>query len=97
MPYVAAKFALFGYFKALSKKLCRENIVVSAIAPGPIDYPDRYLSRLRDEGGAEWEQFTRDHLPSRKLVMVEDIVSAAEYLISKEAGHCFGSIIEIRG
>ena len=45
MPYVSAKFALEGYVKAMSKLLSSENVIMSAIAPGLVELPNRFFNR----------------------------------------------------
>ena len=44
VAYSSAKAALNTYVSSISRRLIKNNIVVSAICPGPIELPNRYMT-----------------------------------------------------
>ena len=55
IPYVSSKFALLGYTKAMAKKFIDDGMIVCGIAPTAINYPDRYIGKLKKSGKKEWQ------------------------------------------
>ena len=96
-PYVSAKCALVGYVKSLSRQVAPQGIVVSAVAPGPIAMPGRYLTVQQEQNTEEWKTFCREQLAIGKLASPAEIASAVTYLCSESASYAAGTIINIDG
>jgi NAD(P)-dependent dehydrogenase (short-subunit alcohol dehydrogenase family) len=96
-PYVSAKCALIGYVKSVSRVVARDGIVVSAVAPGPLDTPGRYLSEIARESGARWEEYCDNHLSIRRLATTDEVASSIMYLCSDAASYAVGCIMNVDG
>ncbi|MFA5488923.1 MAG: SDR family NAD(P)-dependent oxidoreductase [Candidimonas sp.] len=91
--YIAAKSAVLGFTKALAREAAHMGITVNSVAPGLID-TDMLRSTLTS-GGAM--QATAANIPLGRIGTVQDVASAVDYLVSKEAGYITGSVIDVNG
>lgn len=97
VPYVAAKAALNGYVAALGRELAGTGVVVSAMGPGPIAVPGRYLTELQRQGGDRWDEYCRNHLASGRLAQPEDLVPFLMLLCSPLASYAAGTVVDVGG
>lgn len=96
-PYVSAKSALGAYVVALGRAVADRGVVVSAVEPGPLALPGRFLTNLQDRGGTEWVEYCRNHLPIGRLGKPEEVAAFIVMLSSNLASYAAGSIINIDG
>ena len=97
VPYVSAKFALEGYVKAMSKLLSSENVIMSAIAPGLVELPNRFFTKMKYENPNEMNRFYDEHLPIRDMVKPEEIADVVCFLCSAQAKYMPGAIVPVDG
>ena len=97
VPYVSAKFALEGYVKAMSKLLSSENVIMSAIAPGLVELPNRFFTKMKYENPDEMNRFYDEHLPIRDMVKPEEIADVVCFLCSAQAKYMPGAIVPVDG
>ena len=45
-PYVSAKCALNGYVKSVNREVSKDNVIISAVAPGAIYSEGRYFAKM---------------------------------------------------
>jgi len=95
--YVAAKSAVHGYVKSVSRHLAKENIIISAVCPGPINFKGRYLSNIEKKNQKEWKEYVRKHLPIGRLATQSEVVNTILFLCSRLASYCSGSIFTTDG
>jgi 3-oxoacyl-[acyl-carrier protein] reductase len=95
--YVAAKGALNAYVKTLSRNVAKKNVVVSAICPGPLFAEGRYLAKLQQQGGPEWQAFCDHHLAVGRLAQPSEIAPFVALLCSPLASYAVGTIMNIDG
>ncbi|NCX93379.1 MAG: SDR family oxidoreductase [Gammaproteobacteria bacterium] len=95
--YVSAKCALDGYVQAVSKTLSRNNVVLSALAPGLIDLEGRYFNLLKTKDPARLEDYFNNHLPIHRMGSAQEIAKAAAFLCSEHAAFMPGAIVRIDG
>ncbi|MBC7985255.1 MAG: SDR family oxidoreductase, partial [Sphingomonadaceae bacterium] len=88
--YHASKAALIWLTKRMAARLIRDNIVVSAIAPGAF--------------ASEMNRAARDHgddvakgIPARRIGIAEDMAGAAIYLASRAGDYVVGETIAVDG
>ncbi len=94
-PYVAAKMALYGYLRSITPHLASLGLSISGVAPGALDYPNRYPGKLRKAGGPEWESFRSKNCITGDLVS-PDKVAQTIYCLLREPSLCFsGSVIDV--
>lgn len=86
--YSAAKAALIGATKALSKELAARNITVNAVAPGFI---------MTDMTADLNETELRKTIPAGRLGRPEEVAALVRFLCSEEAAYITGQVISIAG
>jgi 3-oxoacyl-[acyl-carrier protein] reductase len=95
--YVAAKGSLNAYVKTLSRNVAKKNVVVSAVCPGPLFAEGRYLAKLQQQGGPEWQAFCDHHLSVGRLAQPTEIAPFVALLCSPLASYAVGTIMNIDG
>jgi len=95
--YVSAKCALDGYVKTVNREVAKDNVIVSAVAPGAIYSEGRHFANLQKEDPAALEDYFKNHLPIRRLGRADEIASVAVFLCSEQASFMAGSIVGIDG
>lgn len=95
--YVSAKCALNGYVKAVNRVVSKDNVIMSAVAPGAIYSEGRFFAKLEDENPAALERYFDDYLPIRRLGRAEDIAPVVALLCSEQAAFMAGAIVGIDG
>lgn len=93
-PYVSAKCALDGYVKTMNHEVSKDNVILSAVAPGAIYSEGRYFAKLSPEG---LEDYFKNHLPIKRLGTADDIGPVVAFLCSDYASFMAGSIVSIDG
>ncbi len=83
-----SKVALLGLVRSLAKALAPSGITANAISPGFIDSGSTEMSELR--------QLTKT-IPAGRIGTVDDVVAAALYLLSDEAGYVNGANLHVSG
>ncbi len=96
-PYVSAKCALEGYVKSVNREVSRDNVILSAVAPGAIYSEGRHFAKLQKEDPAALEAYFKEHLPIRRLGRAEEIGPVVAFLCSEFASFMAGSIVGIDG
>jgi len=88
--YAASKAGLIHLTKRMAMQLARENIIVSAIAPGPF--------------ASEMNTIARDHadevaarVPSGRIGTDEDMAGTAIFLASRAGDYVVGSTVTVDG
>ena len=97
VPYVSAKCALEGYVKAMSKFLSKRKVIMLAIAPGLVELPDRFFTKMKNENPDKLNDFYDEHLPIRKMAKPDDIADLVCFLCSEKANYMPGAIVPIDG
>ena len=100
LPYVVAKSALMSFVKFAANRFAviDSNIVMTAISPGPISVPGKYLNKIETESPdklLDW--LVENQIPTRRLVRIEEVINIVTFLISENGDYMNGSIIEIAG
>lgn len=95
--YVSAKCALDGYVKAVNREVSKDNVIMTAVAPGAIYSEGRFFAKLQDENPAALEEYFDNHLPIRRLGRAEDVAGLVAFLCSQQASFMAGSIVGIDG
>lgn len=94
VPYSSAKFALEGYVKVASKLFAPDNVILSAVSPGPIYTEGRFLYSQ----SPEWTQaFFDKYLPIRRFGRAEEVAKAVAFLCSEHASFMPGAIVDVHG
>ena len=86
--YYLAKASLLGLVRSLAKVLAPHGITVNAVSPGILEtegYPRPDLETLLRR------------IPAGHLGQVDDVVAAARFLLSDEAGYVTGANLHVSG
>ena len=81
--YAAAKAGVIGFTKSLALEVSDRNVLVNAIAPGPIETP------LIDGINEAWKQAKAAGLPLGRFGRGEEVAPAALLLASEPGGNLF--------
>jgi 3-oxoacyl-[acyl-carrier protein] reductase len=87
--YSATKASLIGFTRSLSREVGRMGITVNAIAPGFVD-----TEMTRTLTPEHRDQIVRRSALHR-LVEVEDVANAVEYLLSDRAKNITGTVLTV--
>lgn len=89
----AAKAAIHGWAKALSREVGRYGVTVNSIPPGKI------MSEqiLRNYSAEERERVARDEIPLGEFGKPEDVANLVVYLASPLARYITGAVIPVDG
>ena len=96
-PYASAKCALNGYVKSVNKEISKDNVIMSAVAPGAIVLEGRYFAKLEHEDPAGREDYFKQNLPIRRFGRAEEVAKVVAFLSSDHAAFMAGSIVGIDG
>jgi 3-oxoacyl-[acyl-carrier protein] reductase len=81
--YSAAKAGVIGLTKALSLEVAPFNVLVNAIAPGPIDTP--MVAGISED----WKSAKRAELPLGRFGVPEEVAPTAVLLASRPGGNLY--------
>jgi 3-oxoacyl-[acyl-carrier protein] reductase len=81
--YSAAKAGVIGFTKSLALEVAPDNVLVNAIAPGPIETP------LVDGISTAWKTAKSAELPLRRFGRAEEVAPTAVLLASDPGGNLF--------
>ncbi|PRB61330.1 3-oxoacyl-ACP reductase [Erwinia billingiae] len=81
--YAAAKAGVIGFTKSLALEVSAQNVLVNAIAPGPIETP------LIEGLNSEWKKAKAAELPLGRFGRSEEIAPVALLLASEPGGNLF--------
>jgi 3-oxoacyl-[acyl-carrier protein] reductase len=87
--YSATKASLVGFTRSLAREVGKMNVTVNAVAPGFVDTD--MTQTLKDE---QREQIVR-RSALRRLVEVDDVASAVEFLLSDGAKNITGTVLTV--
>lgn len=81
--YVAAKAGVIGFTKSLALEVAQHNVLVNAIAPGPIE------TAMVDGVTEQWKQAKMRELPLGRFGLAEEVEPTALLLASEPGGNLF--------
>jgi 3-oxoacyl-[acyl-carrier protein] reductase len=87
--YAATKASLVGFTKSLAREVGRMGVNVNAVAPGFVD------TGMTEGLEAEQREQIARRSALKRLVDVEDVANAVEFLISDRAKNITGTVITV--
>lgn len=81
--YSAAKAGVIGFTRALAREVAPRNVLVNAIAPGPID------TAIFVNVSAEWQALKESELPLGRFGRPDEVAPTAVLLASDPAGNLY--------
>jgi NAD(P)-dependent dehydrogenase (short-subunit alcohol dehydrogenase family) len=88
--YVASKAGLIHLTRSMAMRLAKDNIAVSAIAPGA------FASEMNRNARDNSEQLSQ-HIPAGRIGTAEDMAGAAIFLASRAGDYVVGSTLVVDG
>jgi len=89
--YSVSKAGVIGFTRALAREVARSNVLVNAIAPGPIN-----TDMLASES-EEWKRAKLAELPIGRFGEVSEVVPTAVFLASDDASYYVGQVLGPNG
>jgi 3-oxoacyl-[acyl-carrier protein] reductase len=89
--YSASKAGVIGFTRALAREVARNNVLVNAIAPGPIN-----TDMLASES-EEWKRAKLADLPIGRFGEVDEVVPTAVFLASEDSSYYVGQVLGPNG
>jgi NAD(P)-dependent dehydrogenase (short-subunit alcohol dehydrogenase family) len=90
--YGASKGGLITFTKVLAAELAPYNILVNAVAPGPVETP--LLARIQDRSML---QVWLDRLAVHRLAQPDEIAGPVIFLASDDASYITGHVLNVDG
>ena len=87
--YAATKASMIGFTRSLAREVGRVGITVNAVAPGFVD------TEMTKELTEEHRQQIVRRSALRRLVEVDDVAAAVEYLLSDGARNITGTVVTV--
>jgi 3-oxoacyl-[acyl-carrier protein] reductase len=87
--YAATKASMIGFTRSLAREVGRAGITVNAVAPGFVD------TEMTKGLNAEHREKIAGRSALRRLVDVEDVAAAVEYLLSDGARNVTGTVMTV--
>jgi 3-oxoacyl-[acyl-carrier protein] reductase len=95
--YASAKCALDGYVKSVNRQFSKDNVIISAVAPGAIYTEGRFFAKLQKEDPAALDRYFDSDLPIGRLGRAEEVAPVVAFLCSEKASFMAGSIVSVDG
>ena len=93
-PYTAAKAAVEGYVRTMSKEFSARGVVITAVSPGPIFTEGRFLYSQ----GEEWTKDFKEHyLPMKRWGTGSELARVVGFLCSEGASYMAGAVVDVDG
>jgi 3-oxoacyl-[acyl-carrier protein] reductase len=89
--YSASKAGVIGFTRALAREVARDNVLVNAIAPGPIN-TDMLAGESED-----WKRAKLAELPIGRFGEVAEVVPTAVFLASDDSRYYVGQVLGPNG
>jgi 3-oxoacyl-[acyl-carrier protein] reductase len=86
--YYIAKAGLLVLVRSLAKVLAPHGITVNAVSPGILETPEYPRFDLES---------LLERIPAGHLGQIDDVVAAARFLLSDEAGYVTGANVHVSG
>jgi 3-oxoacyl-[acyl-carrier protein] reductase len=96
-PHVSAKFAVDGYVSTVNREVAKDNVVISAVAPGAVYTEGRHFAKLQKENPAALQDYFKNHVPAQRLGTADEIGAVVAFLCSQYAAYMSGSIVRVDG
>ncbi len=90
--YDAAKAAVIGMTRSLSRSLGPRGIRVNVVAPGSV-----YTEKVREAFSDAFIETQRQRIPLRRMPGPEDVAAVLAYLLSPESDMVSGEVIRVAG
>jgi 3-oxoacyl-[acyl-carrier protein] reductase len=92
MAYITSKSALSGLTKSFASELGDRNITANLILLGPVE-TEKFLGNT----SSEIVSAIKDKMPNQRLIPVEQICNAADYLMSDQSSFVNGATLHLSG
>ncbi len=84
--YVMSKGGIHGFVRWAAKKGAPYNVLINAVAPGPVATPM-----------TQGEPFEPESFPMRRIAAAEEIAGPLAFLVSPAASYVSGAVLDING
>lgn len=94
VPYISAKGAVEAYVRNMSRVYADKGVVISCVAPGPIETRGIFMYDQNEE----WtKEFFDKYVPMKRWGQAEEVAGAVALLCSQHASYMAGAIVPVDG
>jgi 3-oxoacyl-[acyl-carrier protein] reductase len=95
--YASAKCALNAYVKSVSRHVAKDNVIISAVAPGAVFIDGRHLAKLQKENSPALQDYFKNNQTINRLAETSEVASVISFMCSEKASFMAGSIVGVDG
>lgn len=95
--YASAKCALNAYVKSVSRHVAKDNVIISAVAPGAVFIDGRHLAKLQKENSPALQDYFKNNQTINRLADPSEVASVISFMCSEKASFMAGSIVGVDG
>ena len=95
--YNAAKAALISMSKSMAQDLAKDGILVNAVAPGSVWFPDGGWDKRMQADAAKIEAFVKSDMPLGRFGQPQEVAAVVALLASDRAGLVTGACWAVDG
>jgi 3-oxoacyl-[acyl-carrier protein] reductase len=89
--YSASKAGLIGFTRALAREVIGSNVLVNAIAPGPVE------TEMLASESESWRASKLRDIPLGRFAQVDEVVPTALFLASESSRYYVGQVLSPDG
>jgi NAD(P)-dependent dehydrogenase (short-subunit alcohol dehydrogenase family) len=95
--YASAKCALNAYVKSVSRHVAKDNVIISAVAPGAVFIEGRHLAKLQKENSPALQDYFKNNQTINRLAETSEVAAVISFMCSEKASFMAGSIVGVDG
>lgn len=93
VSYNCAKATLNAYVKSLGRIIAEQGPVICGINLGAYFENDNSMGRLKKINNKAYEDFVKNRLPRKKMILSKDIIPLFKFLVDESIDYLSGSMI----
>ena len=97
LPYCSVKAALNAYTRNLGFTVAPDNVVITAVMPGAIEYEYGSWAEMKKKDPQVVEDFLKNRIAARRFATTREISEFVLFLASEQASFFAGAVLPVDG